>query len=206
MEGTHNEVTITTGLPALAPHNDSSSFFYTNEKQNDSGTSSVEIANEKVDAYMHEDGEPEYRNGVQVIQTGLDVSRFVVDIRDDGDQALTFRSILLGTVFAGMGAALCQASTHQHHPRSRDAFSVDAFFLLLVPAKGRSWRTSLIFSSFIRNFTLQCREVNYFGPDLLFQACANVCVYGIFALDYLLRWERMGEVLPSAKLGRWHPV
>jgi len=127
MEGTHNEVTITTGLPVLVPRNDSSSLSYTNEKQNDSGTSSVEIADEKVDAYVH---------GAQVIQTGLDVSRFVVDIRDDGDDALTFRSIFIGTVFAGMGAALCQASTHQNHPRSMDGFSVDAFFLLLVPPNG----------------------------------------------------------------------
>ena len=50
---------------------------------------------------LDEDGEP-------VITTGKDVSYFAVDLRDDGDQALTFRSIFLGTVFAGMGAALVQ--------------------------------------------------------------------------------------------------
>ncbi|KAG5650368.1 hypothetical protein H0H81_012483 [Sphagnurus paluster] len=49
-----------------------------------------------------------YLNGEPVITTGLDVSRFLIDIRDDGDDALTFRSLFLGTVMAGLGAALCQ--------------------------------------------------------------------------------------------------
>lgn len=119
MEGTHDEDAIIGGPPGLVPHNDSSSLPYTKEKQHDSGTSSVDIADEKMDAYMEvldEGAEPEYRNGVQVIQTGRDVSRFVVDVRDDGDEALTFRSIFLGTVFAGMGAALCQVSTRHAPP------------------------------------------------------------------------------------------
>lgn len=47
-------------------------------------------------------------NGEPVVTTGKDVSRFVVDLRDDGDPSLTFRSLVLGTVFAGLGAALCQ--------------------------------------------------------------------------------------------------
>lgn len=52
----------------------------------------------------------QYVNGEPVIRTGKDVSRFAVDIRDDSDEALTFRSIFLGTLFAGLGAALCQVS------------------------------------------------------------------------------------------------
>lgn len=47
-------------------------------------------------------------NGEPVVTTGKDVSRFVVDLRDDGDAALTFRSLVLGTLFAGLGAALRQ--------------------------------------------------------------------------------------------------
>ena len=47
-------------------------------------------------------------NGEPVIQSGVDVSNFVVDDRDDGDVALTFRSFFLGTVTAGLGAALAQ--------------------------------------------------------------------------------------------------
>jgi hypothetical protein len=54
-----------------------------------------------------------YLNGEPVVATGRDVSRFVVDIRDDGDDALTFRSFVLGTVLAGLGAALCQVRRFQ---------------------------------------------------------------------------------------------
>jgi len=103
MERIHNEVATTAGLQALVPHSESSSD--TKKRQNGSRTTSVEIADEKV-------AEPEYRNGVPVIKTGRDISHFVVDIRDDGDEALTFRSILLGTVFACLGATLSQVSTH----------------------------------------------------------------------------------------------
>ena len=52
--------------------------------------------------------QPLYHKGEPVITTGRDVSYFAVDLRDDSDQALTFRSIFLGTAFAGMGAALFQ--------------------------------------------------------------------------------------------------
>ncbi|KAF9519304.1 hypothetical protein BS47DRAFT_1370739 [Hydnum rufescens UP504] len=38
-------------------------------------------------------------NGKPVIQSGADVSNFVVDDRDDGDPALTFRSFFLGTIY-----------------------------------------------------------------------------------------------------------
>ena len=55
-----------------------------------------------------EDDEVSYVNGEPVITTGRDVSRFLVDVRDDGDPALTFRSFVLGTVFAGLGASLVQ--------------------------------------------------------------------------------------------------
>jgi len=65
---------------------------------------------------------------------------------------------------------------------------------------------ALVSSSFIKNCPLQYGEANYFGPDLPSQACADVCLYGIFAPDHLLCWERMGEVLPSTQLGRRHPV
>jgi len=84
------------------------------EKDKYSGSDSVEIASDKVPAgygdhvLRDEDEAPVYLNGEPVITTGKDVSYFAVDIRDDGDAALTFRSIVLGTVFAGMGAALCQ--------------------------------------------------------------------------------------------------
>ena len=70
--------------------------------------SSLELADEKSSGTFNND-EAEYKNGEPIISTGRDVSRFAVDIRDDGDAALTFRSIVIGTVFAGLGAALSQA-------------------------------------------------------------------------------------------------
>lgn len=73
--------------------------------------SSVEVLDEKVtpldEKYLDAD-DVVLLNGEPVVTTGYDVSRFVVDLRDDGDAALTFRSLFLGTVFAGLGAALCQ--------------------------------------------------------------------------------------------------
>lgn len=59
-----------------------------------------------------------YVNGSPVIQNGVDISNFVVDDRDDGDQALTFRSLVLGTIIAGLAAALSQVSNHAPQPPS----------------------------------------------------------------------------------------
>lgn len=56
------------------------------------------------------DSEVEWVNGEPVITTGRDVSKYLVDVRDDGDLAITFRSLVLGTVFAGLGASLVQVS------------------------------------------------------------------------------------------------
>ncbi|KAI9447707.1 OPT oligopeptide transporter protein-domain-containing protein [Lactarius indigo] len=47
------------------------------------------------------DGEP-------VITSGRDVSQYLVDLRDDEDPPFTFRSIVLGTMIGGLGAALYQ--------------------------------------------------------------------------------------------------
>ena len=52
----------------------------------------------------------QYVNGEPVIANGRDVSRFLVDLRDDGDPAITFRSLVLGTLFACLGATLVQVS------------------------------------------------------------------------------------------------
>lgn len=37
---------------------------------------------------------------------GLDVSRFVVSLRDDGDQALTFRSVVLGSALTALSSVI----------------------------------------------------------------------------------------------------
>ncbi|KAF8888579.1 oligopeptide transporter [Infundibulicybe gibba] len=73
--------------------------------------------------------------GEPVITSGKDVSRFVVDIRDDGEDALTFRSIVIGTVFAGLGAALCQI--YLFKPVQMVVSTV--FLLLLTYSVGNAW-------------------------------------------------------------------
>ena len=80
----------------------------------------VDIVGEKDHGYYsdekasHTDSGPEdassvqWVNGEPVISTGRDVSNYLIDLRDDGDAAITFRSLVLGTVFAGLGATLVQ--------------------------------------------------------------------------------------------------
>lgn len=83
------------------------------EKQADS----IDVVNEKASygsqsSLEHgQDGEDgKIVNGERVIVDGNDVSRYLLTTRDDGDPAITFRSVVLGTVFAGLGAAMCQVS------------------------------------------------------------------------------------------------
>jgi hypothetical protein len=52
------------------------------------------------------DEKPLFVNGEPVITNGRDVSRYLVDLRDDEDPPFTFRSVVLGTVIGGLGAAL----------------------------------------------------------------------------------------------------
>lgn len=89
---------------------------YIDEKKQD--TDSVENVGQKAESSFEKDSSIEdlsdresgalLVNGEPVIRSGADVSNFLLDIRDDGDPALTFRSMVLGTVFAALGAAMCQ--------------------------------------------------------------------------------------------------
>lgn len=81
-----------------------------------SSTESIDIIKEKqgdseggsqLESKSDQDG-VRYVNGEPVISNGRDVSQYLVDVRDDGDPPLTFRSMFLGTVFAGLGASLYQ--------------------------------------------------------------------------------------------------
>lgn len=85
------------------------------EKQIDRKSDSFEVADAlEGDSlkFLGDDDAVVLLNGEPVITGGKDVSRFVVDIRDDGEAALTLRSVVLGTIFAGLGAALCQVKIH----------------------------------------------------------------------------------------------
>ena len=59
------------------------------------------------------DEKPQYVDGEPVIKSGGDVSKFLVDLRDDQDPPFTFRSVVLGTVIGGLGAALYQVCYFQ---------------------------------------------------------------------------------------------
>lgn len=61
-------------------------------------------------SYDYEDAneKPLKVNGQPVITSGVDVSKYLVDLRDDEDPPFTFRSVVLGTVIGGLGAALYQ--------------------------------------------------------------------------------------------------
>lgn len=80
----------------------------------DLGLKDSKLESERV-SYVEEDtlGDVLYVKGEPVVQDGRDVSRFVVDLRDDGDDALTFRGLVLGTIFGGLGAALYQVRIHK---------------------------------------------------------------------------------------------
>jgi hypothetical protein len=55
-----------------------------------------------------------------LIETGADIAEFIIDVRDDGDACLTFRSILLGTIFAGLASSLGQV---RFSPCSQSSFT-----------------------------------------------------------------------------------
>ncbi|TFK71693.1 oligopeptide transporter [Pluteus cervinus] len=94
----------------------------------------LNYVNEKL-ADVDDDSEVEMKDGEPIIRTGRDVSRFLVDIRDDGDQALTFRSMVLGTLFAGLGAALGQVYIFK--PVQVTVSNV--FLMLLLYTSGNLW-------------------------------------------------------------------
>ena len=77
------------------------------KRLNSSSASSID-SKLKSDALDDDGEETLFVNGEPVIRSGRDVSRYLIDLRDDGDPSLTFRSLFIGTVFAGLGAALCQ--------------------------------------------------------------------------------------------------
>jgi hypothetical protein len=146
-------------LPVL--HDPIGSVYADEKKVNDS----VENVTKKADSVYGKDTSLEDLSstdsvllvkGEPVIRTGADVSNYLLDVRDDGDPALTFRSLVLGTVFAGLGAAMCQVRMILSHADCVDSaegikqiylfkpiqVSVSTvFLLLLVYSVGTAWAT-----------------------------------------------------------------
>ncbi|KAH7929974.1 OPT superfamily oligopeptide transporter [Leucogyrophana mollusca] len=105
----------------------------------------------QLDAESSDDDSVVFVNGEPVVTSGKDVSRYLIDIRDDGDPALTFRSLFLGTVFVGLGAALSQIYVFK--PIQVSVSTV--FLLLLIYTIGVAWAKFLPRRSWVEGTRLQ---------------------------------------------------
>ncbi|KAL2843107.1 OPT oligopeptide transporter protein-domain-containing protein [Aspergillus pseudoustus] len=79
----------------------------------------------------------EYVKGHPVINNGADVSKFIVSDRDDGDPALTFRSVVLGSVFTALSSVI--TILYVFKPYQVQVSPV--FLQLLVFVFGKAWAT-----------------------------------------------------------------
>ncbi|KZV74603.1 OPT superfamily oligopeptide transporter [Peniophora sp. CONT] len=148
------------------------------EKKAHSSDSDV-IGKDKLDServsYVEADalGEVLYVNGEPVVQDGKDVSRFVVDIRDDGDEAMTFRGLVLGTIFGGLGAALYQVRIH-FKPAATSVSGV--FLMLVIYAFGTAWATLLPRASWVEGtrFARLGPAIHFINPDTEFKLKEHV--------------------------------
>ncbi|KAL2860960.1 OPT family oligopeptide transporter [Aspergillus lucknowensis] len=77
----------------------------------------------------------EYVKGHPVIRNGADVSRFIISDRDDGDPALTFRSLVLGTLFTALSSVI--TILYVFKPWQVQVSAV--FLQLLVFVFGKAW-------------------------------------------------------------------
>ncbi|KAJ4165869.1 hypothetical protein LMH87_007479 [Akanthomyces muscarius] len=73
--------------------------------------------------------------GHPVIRNGEDVSKYLVSDRDDGDAALTFRSIFLGTIFTALSSVITMLYVFK--PTQMQVSAV--FLQLLVFLFGEAW-------------------------------------------------------------------
>ncbi|KAH8894602.1 peptide transporter MTD1 [Thozetella sp. PMI_491] len=102
----------------------------------DTTTSSSVRASEKAslgDSQPEDDAE--YVKGHAVIRNGVDVSRFLVSTRDDGDPALTFRSIFLGTILTAFASVVTMLYVFK--PTQMQVSLI--FIQLLVFILGEAW-------------------------------------------------------------------
>ncbi|KAF8512057.1 oligopeptide transporter [Gautieria morchelliformis] len=111
-----------------------------NKKHTDSSQTIVDVDNaagSETGSYTVKDefGTTRFVNGEPVITTGADVSNYAVDPRDDGDEALTFRSFFIGTVVAGLGAALSEIYIY----KPINVMISAIFLLLFIFTIGQAW-------------------------------------------------------------------
>ncbi|OKL57459.1 hypothetical protein UA08_07227 [Talaromyces atroroseus] len=82
-----------------------------------------------------QDDDTEYVKGHPVIRTGLDVSKYIVSLRDDGDPSLTFRSIVLGSIFTALSSVITMLYTFKPYQAQVSA----TFLQLLIYVFGQAW-------------------------------------------------------------------
>ncbi|PIG86197.1 OPT peptide transporter Mtd1 [Aspergillus arachidicola] len=107
-----------------------------------------------------------YVKGHPVIRNGADVSKFIVSVRDDGDSSLTFRSIVLGSVFTALSSVITMLYVFKPYQAQVSA----VFLQLLVYVFGEAWarltprpdrfrwkglQTVLTFLNFGQRFTIK---------------------------------------------------
>ena len=128
------------------------------------------------DGYNDEGEKPLFVNGEPVITSGMDVSKYLVDLRDDEDPPFTFRSVVLGTMVGGLGAALYQVCSlalksvtavqsrfqiYIYKPFSVGISTV--FLLLIIYSLGVFWSTF-----FPRRSWVKGTRFEWLGPTLHF--------------------------------------
>ncbi|KAG2421023.1 hypothetical protein HFD88_000639 [Aspergillus terreus] len=77
----------------------------------------------------------QYVKGHPVVRNGVDVSNFIISDRDDGDPALTFRSIVLGSIFTALSSVITMLYVFK--PYQVQVSPV--FIQLLVFLFGKTW-------------------------------------------------------------------
>ncbi|KAI0265053.1 oligopeptide transporter [Gloeopeniophorella convolvens] len=145
------------GLDEKAAYGDKSAYEKEPSLEKEAALDSERSSSDVYDGEVYE--KPVYVNGEPVITTGKDVSHHLVDLRDDGDPPFTFRSIVLGTMFGGLGAALYQIYTFK--PIDEGISTV--FLLLIIYSFGVFWSTFFPKRSWVENTRYQ-----WLGPTLDF--------------------------------------
>ncbi|EME47911.1 hypothetical protein DOTSEDRAFT_146951 [Dothistroma septosporum NZE10] len=93
------------------------------------------VSDEEQDIEVLSSKDTEYKQGNPIIKDGADVSKYLVDVRDDGDPSFTFRSMVLGSLFTALSSVIMML--YQFKPVQ---IQVSAVFLqLLVFVFGEAW-------------------------------------------------------------------
>lgn len=158
-----------------------------------------------------DDDDTEYVKGHPIIKNGMDVSKYLISTKDDGDPAFTFRSIVLGTLFTALSSVITML--YQFKPVQ---IQVSAVFLqLLIFIFGEAWaiftprperfngtwvRSLLSFLNFGQPFGIKEHVVAALIASSGNNGLAGVDVYAVerYAEDAIHRWNHADFQLGSS--------